>query len=242
MILDYNKGSEWLSYIFNKVVLSDKQKEMLLLDADGSCCGYNLKYFEENNIDKTQYAPFFECIQDDIYKFADLTHYGCNRLWQYWPYNKDIEDNLIQIGVMKNRQPRLYNDLKKVKYEYDYDPCYLGNMMDSFGCYDKGFYDEDSIRLYHFTYNSYCQSYGGICLFIDRTHNNIHIFGIGEDDGWMFPETVWYHDYEKSGINQYELWKLCAMVNDIHMEKLDNQLIIDKLYKEYRKYYGKHNK
>ena len=241
MILDYNKGSEWLPYIFNKTELSDKQKEDLLADADGSCCGYDLKYFEENNIDKTQYVPFFECIQNDIYKFAELTHYGCNCLWQYWPYNKDIEDKLIQIGVIKNRQPRWYNDLAEVKYEYDYDPCYLGNMMDSFGCYDKGFYDEASIRLYHFTYNSHCQSYGGVSLIIDKLHNDIHIFGIGEDDGWMFPETTWYHDYEKSGINQYELWKLCAMVNEIHIENLDNQLIIDKLYKEYRKYY-EHNK
>lgn len=242
MILDYYESSEWLKYIFNKSILTNREKESLLSDADNTCCGYSVKYFEENNIDIIQYAPFFETIQDDIRKFSMLTHYGCNKLFMYWPYNKQIEDKLIELGLKSNRhrQPNMYNDLTEIKYEYDYDPCYLGNMMNTFGYYNKGYYDEYSIRLYHFVYNSFCQSFGGISLIIDRLHNDIHIFGIGEDDGWFFPETVYYHDYEKSGINQYELWQLCSIVNDIHKDKLDNQLIIDKLYKEYKKYNEQH--
>ena len=136
----------------------------------------------------------------------------------------------------RNRNIRWYNDLTEIKYEYDYEPGYMGTLMDTFGNYNKCYYDEDSIRFYHFTYMSNCQSFGSVVLFVDIFHHDIYIFGIGEDDGWMFPETAWYHDYKKSGINKYELWQLCAMVNDVHVDNFDNQLIIEKLYNEYTKY------
>lgn len=68
--------------------------------------------------------------------------------------------------------------------------------------------------------------------FIEKETNNIFIFGIGEDDGWMFPETYCYHDYEISGINTFELWRLCSMVNDINVLGIDNQAVIEKLYEQ----------
>ena len=57
----------------------------------------------------------------------------------------------------------------------------------------------------------------------------------------MFPETAWYHGYKKYDINKYELWELCAMVNDVHVDNFDNQLIIEKLYNEYTKYEHKNS-
>ena len=68
--------------------------------------------------------------------------------------------------------------------------------------------------------------------FIEKETNNIFIFGIGEDDGWMFPETYCYHDYEISGINTFEFWRLCSMVNDINVLGIDNQAVIEKLYEQ----------
>ena len=93
-----------------------------------------------------------------------------------------------------------------------------------------GFIDDNSIRLYHLCYDSHTQTIGGICLFINRQTNNIKIFGIGEDDGHMFPELNSFINYEVKGINQYELFALCSMVNDINATGLNNQIIIDKLY------------
>lgn len=46
----------------------------------------------------------------------------------------------------------------------------------------------DLLEVYHLCYDSHTQTSGGICLFINRQTNNIKIFGIGEDDGYMFPE------------------------------------------------------
>ena len=236
MTAEYNKGSEWLNTIFNKIPFSnDLQK---LWDSEEYSKHYRT---DHDTIDISKYGPFFETIEDDIYKFYELMEYGCNHLWMYWPYNKEIEDNLIKLGLIsgRNRNTRWYNDLTEIKYEYDYEPGYMGTLMNTFGNYNKCYYDEDSIRFYHFTYNSNCQSFGGIVLFVDRLHHDIYIFGIGEDDGWMFPETTWYHDYKKSGINKYELWQLCAMINDVHVDNFDHQLIIEKLYNEYTKYENK---
>lgn len=233
MTAEYNKGSEWLNTIFNKISFNKELQR--LWDSEE----YSRWYKTQNNdIDISKYGPFFETIESDIHKFYELMEYGCNHMIIYWPYNKEIEDNLINIGLItgRNRNARLYNDLKEVKYEYNYEPGYMGTLMNTFGTYNKCYHDEDSIRFYHFTYNSFCQSFGGIVLFVDKLHHDIYIFGIGEDDGWMFPNTTWYHDYEKYGINKYELWQLCAIVNDVHIDNFDNQLIIEKLYNEYTKY------
>lgn len=233
MTAEYNKGSEWLNTIFDKIPFNKEIQN--LWDSEE----YSKWYKTHNNdIDISKYGPFFETIETDIYKFYELMNYGCNHMIAYWPYNKKIEDNLIHLGLVSKRNPniRLYNDLTEVLYVHDYEPGYMGCLMDTFGTYNKCYYDEKSIRFYHFVYNSFCQSSGGIVLFVDRLHHDIYIFGIGEDDGWMFPNTTWYHDYEKTGINKYELWQLCAMVNDVHINKFDNQLIIEKLYNEYIKY------
>lgn len=201
MTAEYNKGSYLLYTIFNKIPFDKDLQTLWDLEE------YSKWYKTYNNIDLSKYGPFFETIETDLDKFREVMEYGCNRLIMYWPYNKEIENNLIKNGIISKRTSniRLYNELTKIKYEYDYDPCYSYNLMDTFGNYNKCYYDEDSIRFYHFTYNSFCQSAGGVTLFIDRLHHDIYIFGIGEDDGYMFPNTTWYHDYEKSGINKYEL-------------------------------------
>ena len=40
----------------------------------------------------------------------------------------EIEDNLIKLGIMsgRNRNTHWYNDLTEIKYEYDYEPGYMG--------------------------------------------------------------------------------------------------------------------
>lgn len=142
MTAEYSKGSEWLNTIFNKIPFSKDLEK--LWDSEEYSKHYKT---DHDTIDISKYGPFFETIEDDIYKFYELMEYGCNHLWMYWPYNKEIEDNLIKLGLMsgRNRNTRWYNDLTEIKYEYDYEPGYMGTLMNTFGNYNKCYYDEDSI-------------------------------------------------------------------------------------------------
>lgn len=238
MILDYLKSSKYLAHIFDKTVLTDWEKSCLL----DYVKWMNLSFydFESNNIDIYQLIPFFKTIEIDIGKFGSLpSSYGFNRQNLYWPYNKEIEDKLVKLGLTSklNRKVRFYNELTEAVYVSAYDPNYMQSQMYNFGYYNIGFYDECSIRLHHLVDHNCCQADGGISLIIDRNHeHNIYIFGIGEDDGWFFPETYHYVDYKNTGINNYEFYHLTAMVNDIHLDNFDNQDVINKLYDEHEKY------
>ena len=155
-------------------------------------------------------------------------------MWCYWPYNETIEADLKKKVKGFKGSPYWYNKYTEVTFEKSDDFGYLGELMNQFGYYEQAYQDDYSVRLYHFAYHDHCQSFGGICLFIEKETNNIFIFGLGEDDGWMFPETYCYHDYEISGINTFELWRLCSMVNDINVPGIDNQTVIEKLYEQHK--------
>lgn len=235
MIVDYNEASKWLKAAMNpQYRLYMSHADMVEMSDDNNVCGYSSRYFDENNKDITFYKPFFGTIQDDICEFAGLSGFGSLRMWCYWPYNETIEEDLKKKVKGFKGSHYWYNKYTEVTFEKSDDFGYLGELMNQFGYYEQAYQDEYSVRLYHFAYHDHCQSFGGICLFIEKETNNIFIFGIGEDDGWMFPETYCYHDYEISGINTFELWRLCSMVNDINVTGIDNQTVIEKLYEQHK--------
>ena len=235
MIVDYKEASKWLKAAMNpQYRLYISHADIVEMSDDNNVCGYSSRYFDENNKDITFYRPFFGTIQDDIYEFAGLSGFGSLRIWCYQPYNETIEADLKKKVKGFKGSPYWYNKYTEVTFEKSDDFGYLGELMNQFGYYEQAYQDDYSVRLYHFAYHDHCQSFGGICLFIEKETNNIFIFGLGEDDGWMFPETYYYHDYEISGINTFELWRLCSMVNDINVPGIDNQTVIEKLYEQHK--------
>ncbi len=214
MIANYKKSSEWLPFIFNpSFVPSEKDIESIKKAGYSACSGY------VGEKDMVKYGPFFETIYNDILEFTKFEEYGYRTKLE-WPYNEEMEKHYKELGVY-GTNPRLYNNLDKARYSYYPETSNINVIMDTFGTYDQVYYDECSIRCYHFMEN-----HGGVCVIINRENNEIKIFGIGEDDGRMFPKTV------KDHINQYELWKLTSIVNDIHIEGFENQEVIEKLYEK----------
>ena len=235
MIVDYVEGNKWLKAAMNpQYRLYMSQDDIVEIIHDNRVCGFSSRYFDENNKDITFYKPFFAAIQNDIYESAGSSCFGSLRMWCHWPYNETIEADLKKKVKNFKGNHYWYNKYTEVEFEKSDDFGYLGELMNQFGYYEQAYQDDYSVRLYHFAYHSHCQSFGGICLFIEKETNNIFIFGIGEDDGWMFPETYCYHDYEISGINTFEFWRLCSMVNDINVLGIDNQAVIEKLYEQHK--------
>ena len=206
MILDRIESSEWLPVVFNDN-LSDEEYVSLERYVDD----YTMSKLMKIGCDPVPLYPFLKTMEFDLLEVYDLLEYGTNQYIMHWPTNGEIVFESLKV------------------------PGDMHNLMNSSDFYNHGFIDDNSIRLYHLCYDSHTQTSGGICLFINRQTNNIKIFGIGEDDGYMFPELNSFINYEVKGINQYELFALCSMVNDINATGLDNQVIIDKLYNLYNK-------
>ena len=238
MIVDRLEGSEWLLYALNKgkgIYLTKKEEINIEKYVDKYKINWEISTSEGfKKKDRKLYVPFFDTIQDDILEFNRMLEYGYLNQYVEWPYNKEIEDSYIKSGLLskKYRCPKMYNDLKEIEFHY-YEGNNLYDLMNQDNWYEQAYQDNNCVRLYHFAYHERCQSFGGICLFIQKQTNEIFIFGIGEDDGWMFPETYYYNDYEETGINKFELWRLCSMVNNINVPGINNQEVISKLYKSY---------
>lgn len=207
MILDKFESSIWLTMISNNSQISEDDRNDIYTMA---IANPNMKVVDD--IYKVDIFPFVSTMKFDILEIYELLKFGTNQYIMHWPKNGEIEFEPLE------------------------NPGDMHRLMNSSDFYNRGYIDDGFIRLYHLCYDSHTQTSGGICLFIDRKTNDIRVFGIGEDDGWMFPELNNFIDYKSQGINKYELFALCSIVNDINAKGLDNQKVIENLYRLNQKF------
>lgn len=197
---------------------------------------YNNGYMLENTpsnlrthselIGRWDLYPFFCQMREDLH---DAQHYlynvpivWCNWIPQEGSYNFDRRikewekrfglDTEVVYETGIDDMPEIYNGLEAYGGEYN-------------TCYEH----DEWVSIYHIDNHSRCQDFGGISLWINQLNYDIKIFGIGEDDGFVFPEMQYYKDYK--ALNPHEKGKFCQILNDIHIDNFDTQAVIDKIWK-----------
>jgi hypothetical protein len=170
---------------------------------DSIICGYCPENLREEEL-KT-FVPLFTVIQYDIGLLRGQEwESGTGLEWFVW-YKKQENHWTYPVSTKP-------------------DPFYTS--MDADGKMVRGFVDDRYYRIHILSISGEgdrYSSYGGISLVIDRWKNEPHVVGVGEDDGWFFPETLYWRNLDKEGINKWELWRLCQAVGDIRWESFGEE-------------------
>lgn len=176
-------------------------------------------------VDRWDLYPFIDQMSTDLinaqHYLYDVPRVCCHWIPQKGSYNFDRR--------IKEWEKSFGLDTEVVYDTYIDDVCDIYNGLEAYGGEYNVCYEHDEwISIYHIDNNYNCQFYGGLSLWINKLDYEIKIFGIGEDDGFVFPETTYYKHY--IALNKHERIKLCQLLNDIHIDNFDNQKVIDKIW------------